>query len=449
MYQEIRFRSLLFLVVGCVASTAFGEDPDGLHDRSWPRWRGPLATGVAPSGDPPIRWSESENVRWKIPIDGHGSSTPIVWGDQIFLTTAIDTGRVDPDLPPPDQQPDRPFGITYPNTFYQYVVLCIDRESGQERWRRIASESVPAEGHHNDNSYASSSPTTDGQRLYVWFGSAGLYCYDLDGNPLWSRDLGKATTRLSFGEAASPVIHDGKLIVTRDQEEQSYIVVLDAKTGETLWRDERDEPSGWSTPIVVNIDGVDQLITNGKIRVRSYDLESGELIWQCGGQASNVTPSPVASEDTVYCMSGYRGSALFALPLNKTGDLTDTDAIRWSKQRATPYVPSPLLYDGLLYYTQSNNAILSCADAETGELYISQQRLPGLRALYASPVAAAGRVYLAGRRGTTLVIEHGRQFKVLAENQLEEGTDASPAIAGNELYLRGSKHLYCIAKPEA
>ena len=215
-----------------------------------------------------------------------------------------------------------------------------------------------AEGHHGDNSFASASPTTDGQRLYVWFGSAGLHCYDLDGTLLWSRDLGDARTRLSFGEASSPVIHQDKLIVTRDQEDQSYIVVVDARSGKTIWQADRDEPSGWSTPIVVPFGDTHQLVTNGKNRVRSYDLNDGTLLWQCGGQASNVTPSPVATSDTVYCMSGYRGSALYALPLDASGDITDSDSIKWTKDRAMPYVPSPLLYGDLLYYTQSNNAIL-------------------------------------------------------------------------------------------
>jgi outer membrane protein assembly factor BamB len=284
--------------------------------------------------------------------------------------------------------------------------------------------------------------------LYVWFGSAGLFCYDFDGKLIWSRDLGNARTRLSFGEASSPVIDDDKLIVTRDQEDPSYILVVDARTGETIWRADRDEPSGWSTPLVVEFRGTRQLVTNGKNRVRSYNLRNGELLWQCGGQASNITPSPVATSDTVYCMSGYRGSALYALPLNASGDITDSDTIKWTKNRATPYIPSPLLYDGLLYYTQSLSAILSCADAETGEVLIDRKRLSGIRNLYASPVAAAGRIYIAGRDGTTLVIRAGGEYQEIAENALNEGTDASPAIVGKQLFLRGKSHLYCIATPE-
>jgi outer membrane protein assembly factor BamB len=432
--------TVLFLATHCIAQETIDS-----RSQHWHQWRGPAANGVAPNGDPPVTWSESENILWKVPIDGRGSSTPIIWGDKIFLVTAIDSKQVDASLPAPEDQPERPFGITYPNTVHQYVVLCLDRATGTELWRRVSAERIPNEGHHGDNSFASSSPTTDGKRLYVWFGSAGLFCYDLEGKPLWSRNFGDVQTRLSFGEGSSPVVHDDKVIVTRDHEGQSYIVVVDAKTGETLWRADRDEPSGWSTPVVVFHNGKHQLITNGKVRVRSYDLDVGSLIWECGGQVSNVTPSPVLTGDSVLCMSGYRGSALYAIPLTATGDITDTDAIKWSRDRSTPYVPSPLLYDGLLYFNGSNSAVISCLDAESGEVLIEPSRMPGIRALYASPVGAAGRVYFAGRRGTTLVISRGDQFNVIAENKLNEGTDASPAIVGGQLFLRGKSHLYCIA----
>lgn len=447
--KSLMASSLILLLAGNAASEDTNpQNPDRPSSWHWHQWRGPDANGVAPHGDPPVTWSENENIHWKIPIDGRGSSTPIVWEDKVFLVTAIDTGQVDPKFEAPTDLPDNPFGITYPNTFHQYVVICLDRNSGQELWRRIAARRVPGEGHHNDNSFASASPTTDGRRLYVWFGSAGLHCYDLDGKLLWSRSLGDARTRLSFGEASSPVIHQDKVTVTRDQDDQSYIIVFDARTGETIWQADRDEPSGWSTPIVVSVGDKYQLVTNGKNRVRSYDLQDGTLLWQCGGQASNVTPSPVATSDTVYCMSGYRGSALYALPLDASGDITDSDSIKWTKDRATPYVPSPLLCGDLLYYTQSNNAILSCVRATTGDVLIDRERLSGIRRLYSSPVAAAGRIYIAGRAGTTLVIRQGDEFEVLAENVLDEGTDASPAIVGKQLFIRGKSHLYCIAAPE-
>jgi len=444
MFPKTTVPVVLSMVV-CFAHLSWAGDFQELKSQNWHQWRGPHANGVSSTADPPATWSERENILWKVAVDGHGNTTPIVWGDKVFLLTTIDTGRADPTLTPPNEQPDRPFGIKYPNTYHQYVVLCLDRNTGQELWRRVAAEEVPKEGHHGDNSFATASPTTDGQRLYAWFGSAGLYCYDLEGSPNWNRDLGPVKTRLSFGEGSSPVVHDYRVMIIRDQEDQSYLVVLDARSGETVWQVDRDEPSAWATPLVVEQGGDTQVITNGENRVRSYNLKDGKLIWECGGQVSNVTPSPVATADTVFCMSGYRGSALYALPLDATGDLTDTAEIRWTKSSGTPYVPSPLLYEGLLYFNQSNNPIMSCLDTEMGDIVIDRTRMPGIKRLYASPVGANGRIYFAGRDGTTLVLERSRNFKIIATNQLDEGVDASPALVGNQLFLRGKSHLYCIA----
>lgn len=441
----VRSGGVLFCgLVICVSQWAAAADFESLRSQNWHQWRGPDASGVAPDADPPLTWSEDEGVQWKVEIKGLGNSTPIIWGDRVFVLTVIDTGRVDPSKTPPADQPKRKFGIVYPNTYHQYVVLCLDRATGKELWRRVATEQVPQEGHHGDNSFASASPTTDGERLYVCFGMAGLYCYDLDGELLWDRELGPVQTRLSFGEGSSPVIHGDRLVLVRDHDGPSYMMTLDAKTGDTVWRAERDEPSGWSTPLIVERAGRTQVVTNGKNRVRSYDLTNGELLWECGGQVSNVTPSPVATDSAVFCMSGYRGAALYALPYDATGDLTDSAAALWTKSRGTPYVPSPLLYDGQLYFNRSNSAVMTSLDAATGNEILEPVRLPSLRGLYASPVGAAGRVYFVGRAGTTLVLSHGDEFKVLATNKVDDRFDASPAIAGDQLFLRGKSALYCI-----
>ena len=239
----------LFFVSHVAAATLTAQTAKEIRD-NWHQWRGPMATGLSLGRTPPLKWSETENIAWKTSIDGNGTSTPIIWNDKIFLLTTIDTGKVDPDLPPPDEQPKRMFGIKYPNTFHRYVVLCLDRATGDELWRKTAVEKVPHQGHHGDNDFASSSPTTDGIRLYVWFGSAGLFCFDLDGNELWKRDLGEVDTRLSFGEGSSPVIHDDRLILVRDHEGQSVIMAFNAKNGETIWKVDRDEPSAWATPLI-------------------------------------------------------------------------------------------------------------------------------------------------------------------------------------------------------
>ncbi len=409
----------------------------------WHQWRGPQNNGTSPSARPPLTWSETENVRWKVEIEGKGTSTPIVVGDRVYLTTAINTYEVDPSLPKPEDQPERVFGIKHPNTSYQMVVLCFDRMSGEQLWRSVATTLVPHEGHHKDASYASASPFCDGERLYCWFGSAGLYAYSLDGEKLWQRDLGQVRIGASLGEGSSPVVHDGKIVLVRDQDRsQSSIVVLNTADGKTLWEKDRDTKNSWATPAIAEHDGVSQVITAATMQVRSYDLATGEVIWWATGMSSNCTPSPIVDGDMVYCMSGYKGHALLAIPITGRGDVTDT--IRWQADRGTPYVPSPILLDGQLYYTQSNQNILTSRLASDGSETISRTRIPDLGDIYASPVGADGKIYFLGRKGTTVVIEPGDELQVLATNQLNDRFHASPALAGKQLFMRGMRFLYCL-----
>jgi outer membrane protein assembly factor BamB len=412
---------------------------------NWHQWRGPRADGTAPHGKPPLKWDDKTNIRWKTPLPGLGSSTPIVWGDFVFVLTAIETGReaAAGDLPRP--APDLPKKTTPPRTYHQFVVLAVDRNTGKVRWQRIAAEDVPHEGRHPSHTYAAYSPCTDGKYLYVSFGSHGVFCYDFAGNLRWKRrDLGRLETRLGWGEGASPTIHGDALIASWDQEGPSCLYVLDARTGQTRWKVKRDEITTWNTPLVVDYKGRTQIIVNATKRIRSYDLANGEVLWQCGGLTVNCIPSAVRFEDTAICMSGYTGAAAFAIPLDATGDVTGTDKILWSHKRGTPYVPSPLLTGDRLYFTQVNTPFLTCLDAKTGAVILNRQRLPGLGDLYASPVEADGRIYITDREGTTLVIERGDKFKVLSTNRLGEPIDASPAVVGKQMFLRGPKHLYCI-----
>ena len=431
----------LTLCLFLITHVANADDP---FDDNWHQWRGPEANGVSRTAKPPISWSEEKNVKWKVAIEGQGNSTPIVWKDKVFLLTAINTGRVDPSKPKPEDQPIRVFGIKHPNTFYKFVVLCLDRETGKEIWRKTAREYVPHEGTHRDADFASASPVTDGKRLYCWFGSAGLYCYDLNGEKLWERDLGKAYVGASLGEGCSPVVLKNKIVIVRDHARQSTIEVLNAKTGMTVWKKERDEPNAWATPRVVEHSGKVQVITAASNKIRSYNLTDGRIIWECGGLTGNVTPCPVIDENNVYCMSGYEGYSLLAIPLSSKGDITGLGQIAWSKKQGTPYVPSPILYDNLLYFTQSNQGILTGVEASSGKTFLERTRLPGIPNTYSSPVGADGRIYFLGRRGTTLVIEKGTKLKVLSTNKLDDQFNASPAIAGNQLFLRGRKNLYCI-----
>lgn len=433
---------VLSLVLMGVASVT-AEELAVRQSHNWHQWRGPAANGVAPHGNPPIEWNETRNLKWKAEIPGAGKSTPIVWEDRVFLITAINTGMVAEGVAKPEDQPQRPFGIKFPNTRYRFVVMCLDRATGAVQWERTAVEELPHEGHHGDNTFATASPTTDGRFVYVSFGSRGLYCYDLDGELKWKRKLNNVETRLSFGEACSPVVHGDYVVMNRDNDSDSRILVLDALTGDVRWEAKRDEKSAWATPLIVEHQGRTQVITNASQRVRSYDLKTGEVLWECGGQVGNVTPSPVLLGDHVICMSGYRGSSAMSLPLTAQGDITDTDQIAWRHGRDTPYVPSPLLYGELLYFNKLNNGILTIMDAPTGKPLLESVRMPGISNIYASPVGAADRVYFVGRDGSTLVMKHGKTLDVLANNKLDDAFDASPAIVGRQLLLRGQKHVYC------
>jgi len=437
--------AVLICCAWALATAAHAETPGPRRLDNWHQWRGPEANGTAPKADPPIEWDGKTNIKWKATLPGRGSATPIVWGDQVFVLTALQTDRVARAGELPKTDPRFEKKTNAPTNYYQFVVLSFDRATGKPRWKQIAAEQVPHEGHHQTHSYAAGSPTTDGKYLYVSFGSFGTYCYDLDGKLQWSRDLGRLNTRLGWGEAVTPVIHGDSLLLNLDQEEGSALLCLDAQTGKTKWKAERDEKTSWNTPLVVEHKGKFQVVLNGTTRVRGYDLETGKELWQCGGMTVNAIPSVVAAGDVVYCVSGYKGAAAVAIPLDTaSGDLTGGNKLLWRYNLGTPYVPSPLLVGDRLYFTLANNAQLTSLDTKTGKAILDRERLPGQKSFYSSPIAAAGRIYLADQAGTTLVLKQGDKLEVLATNRLNDPIDASPAAAGKQLFLRGEKYLYCI-----
>ncbi|MDE2905234.1 MAG: PQQ-binding-like beta-propeller repeat protein, partial [Acidobacteriota bacterium] len=290
------------------------------------------------------------------------------------------------------------------------------------------------------------SAVTDGEVVCAFFGSRGLYCYDMDGNPLWDRDFGDMRIRMGFGEGASPALHGDAIVVVWDHEGQSFITALDKRTGAQRWRTDRDESTSWSTPLVVEHAGGTQVVTSATDGVRGYDLETGALLWEGEGVTTNAIPSPVAAGGIAYLMSGYRGNRLYAVDLaSARGDISRGGGIVWSLDRDTPYVPSPVVHDGILYFTKSNSGILSAYDAATGENLYGPVRLSGIRDVYASPVVAGGRLYVTSRDGVTLVARAGPEFEILSMNRLDDDFDASPAVVGGEIYLRGRQYLYCIA----
>jgi outer membrane protein assembly factor BamB len=414
-------------------------------DRYWPQWRGPLGTGVAPHADPPVEWSEDRNVRWKIELPGSGHSTPIVWGDRVFLTAAVPTGETLPSPPRRRRGRHGALPVTHRQSF---VVLAVSRQDGEILWQTTVREAVPHEGVHYTGSFAASSPVVDGEHVFAFFGSHGLYCLTLDGELVWEIDLGDMTVEHEHGEGSSPTLHGDTLIVNWDHQGQSFVIALDKRTGRELWKVDRDEPTSWASPIVVEQDGKHQVVISGTNRVRAYDLDNGKVIWECAsGLSRNVTATPVAAGGMVYVGGNYFSRNLLAIRLDGAqGDITGTDNIVWSRARGTPFIPSPLLYGEALYFLNYYRAVLTRVHAKTGEERPGSFRLEGLGNIYASPVAAGDRVYITGREGATAVIRHDEDPEMLALNVLDDGFSASAAIAGKELFLRGERYLYCIAE---
>lgn len=421
-------RLLPVIIAILMLSQSCQTDTD--YTKNWPAWRGPEHTGVAPESNPPLSWSESSNIKWKKAIPGKGFSTPIVWKDKVFLTTAI----VKEDAPDSTIMP------------YTFKVLALSRENGELLWEKtVAEENVKARI-HNTSSHISNSSLTDGKFLYAYFGSRGLFCLDFEGNIIWERDFGQMEKRNNFGEGSSPALSGNKIVILWDHEGDSEIYCLDKRNRQDIWKMERDEPSSWSTPLIVDFEGKKQVITTASNKVRSYELDNGRLIWECEGLTGNVTPHPVYDNGMVYVMSGYRGYSLMAIRLaGAEGDISGTDAIAWSVKENTSYVPSPLLVNNRIYFLRSNGGSLSCLDALSGEVLYARESLADLGTVYNSPVYASGRIYQLGGSGLCYILKEGREFEILSENKLDDSFSASPAIAGNELFLRGHKYLYCIA----
>jgi outer membrane protein assembly factor BamB len=405
-----------------------------LDASQWPRWRGPNENGLV-DGNPPVEWSESKNVKWKTAIPGLGHATPILWNDRIYVQSAEQVSE----------------GGLLTDAVYRFKLMAIDRKTGTIVWDKTLRESHPAEdSHHNTTTYASTSGLTDGEHLYAFFGSLGLYCLDFEGNVKWDKDLGDMRTKNSFGEGTSPTIHGNTLVVNWDHEGDSFIVAMDKRTGKELWRTDRDEITSWATPLVVEHKGVNQVIVPASGKTRSYDLATGKEIWECAGLGSNVIPTALHKDGIVYVMSGHRAPAMQAISLDKAkGDIAGTDAVLWSLSQNTPYVASPLLSGDRLYLMKGRNSILSCYNAKTGEPIYGPERLPaGVGHVYASLAGTDDHFYIPGLDGTTMVVKNSAEYEVLGANELDQGIAASPMISGGDLFLRTYTHLYCIAEEQ-
>lgn len=484
---------------------------------NWPQWRGPGGASIANESNLPTEWSLDKNVKWKIDLPGVGWSCPVVWGDKVFVTTAVTENQTKPramggggggrfgkggERPPGDkggkdapggekkggdyQPPEKGKGKggfggmrspEPPNKVFQWEVYCLDRETGKQIWKQLAIERKPTIATHSTNTYASETPIVDGERLYVYFGMTGLFCYDLDGKLIWKKDIGSYPMVMGWGTGSSPLLVGDKLYVQCDNESKSFIVALDKKTGEEVWREARDEGSSWSSPYLWKNKQRTELVTAGSRKIRSYDPATGKLLWELtgassrrggdeggerpgggrpggglGGMGGLCSASPVGDDEQLYV--GFGGGAgsngpLFAVKAGAKGDVSlkagekSNDYVVWSKSGSGPPMASPLLYQGLLYVLPQRGNTVTCFDAKTGA-QVYQERIPDAQGFTSSPWAYDGKIFCLDQSGQTFVLTAGKEFKVLAKNPLNEMFWSSPAIAGGALYLRGVDHLFCV-----
>lgn len=435
----------LWLLLLAVTGPVFAGPPGPGH---WPHWRGPNRDGVAPEADPPVTWSADRNVAWTLPLPGEGHSTPVVWGDTLFLTLAVPVGEAREPLPETAEGAHDFRLVTHE---HEFRVLAVRRADGTRLWERTLRRALPNEGGYVTGSYASPSPSADGDRVYASFGSHGIHALDHDGTVLWERDLGDMRTHHGHGEGSSPALWKDTLVVNWDQEKDSFITALDARTGETRWRTPRDEITSWSTPLVVEHGGRAQVVVSATKKVRGYDLATGELLWECGGLSRNVVASPVAANGMVVVSNSYEWQILLGIRLDGArGDITGSDRVAWTIRRQTSYVASPLLLDGAVYYMGHLSGLMTGVDLETGKPRHPTFRLEGIRNVWASPIAAGGRIYVCDQAGATIVLKPGPAgVETLALNRLPDRFTASPVAVGGDLYLRGAKSLYAIREARA
>jgi outer membrane protein assembly factor BamB len=425
-----------------------------VYAENWPSWRGPEATGVSSETGIPAQWDLSKNIKWKVKVPGLGHSSPIIWGDRIFITTAVNSNPAEEDF-----QKGFPMVNRKSDTGdISWKVLCYERATGKLLWEKTAITQKPANGRHIKNSYASQSPVADGAYVFAFFGDQGMYCFDFNGKLVWSKNLGSFTMRSNWGLGSSPVLYKNFVIQTCDQETgKSFIIALNKNTGETAWKTDRDELSSWSTPFVYAQEGRPELVVNATNAVRSYDPETGKLLWECRGPATSITtPAPTFSNGLIIVSSGFimdRIKPITAFKPGASGDITlkqgeaSSESIVWRQQTGAPYIPSPIAYDGRIYVVL-DNGIIACYDAKTGKEIYGKQRIDvAASGFSASPVAMEGKLFCPSEDGDVYVIKAGDRYELLAKNSLAaESIMASPAISGGNLFIRSIKHLYCIQK---
>lgn len=419
--------------------------------QNWPQFRGPGATGIVESPGQPVKWDAAAllNVRWKLAIPGLAHSSPVVWGDKVFVTTAVNSKK--------DETRFGLFGDVAPvkdNPLHTWKVYAIDKNKGAILWERVAYEGIPKIKRHPKSSHAASTPATDGKYLIAMFGSEGLYAYDMNGEQLWKTDLGTLDAGWFYDAdyqweyASSPIIYKDLVIIQADIQKDSFIAAYDLKTGKLRWKTPREEIPSWGTPTVYEGKTRAELIANGTKAIRGYDPATGKELWKLGPMSEITTPTPFVAHDLIFVTSGYAPiQPIYAIRPGGNGDLSlkdgkeSSDFIAWSKQRGGPYMPTPIVYGDLLY-TCSNQGVLTAYDAKTGER-VYQERLGGTGGAFtASPVASDGKIYLASEDGDVFVVKAGPKYELLSKNPVGEVMMATPAISGGVVIVRTVSHLY-------
>ena len=431
----------VLLIMICLSFAALGQT-------NWPQWRGLNASGVSSETGLPSEWDGSKNIRWKAPIPGRGHSSPIVWGNKIFLTTSIE-GPVVPGAEAvrhmrKGQEYRHPDSVGADHS-YTLKLLCVDLDSGKILWDKTVYEGTVYDNRHKKNTYASATPVTDGKFVFLSFEAEGIYCYDFDGKRIWKSSLGKIA-KGGMGPGTSPVLYENLLILQADQEygEGSFIAAVDKKNGKEVWRVERDQRRSWATPLLIKTTQRTELVTSGPNNIISYDPATGRELWRAPGVISNPIPSPVTGQGLVFVTAGSDAKRAFAIRLGGSGDLAGTPNVVWSYEKGTAYVPSPILYNEYLYLITDAGAI-TCLEAATGKL-IYQTRIPMAASFTASPVAFEGKIMFVSEDGDSFILKAGPSPEILNANGLGEPVYASPAIVAGRILIRGQSNLYCIAK---
>ena len=412
---------------------------------NWPQWRGPSGQGISEEKNLPTQWGVGKNIKWRTPLPGRGHSSPIVWGNRIFVTTAIEGEAVPGAKAVKHMMGDKEF--LHPDSIgadkkHTFKVICLDRETGKILWEQTAFEGTPYDNRHRKSSYAASTPATDGNLVFAFFGTEGLYAYNMKGKLAWKADLGKLGT-VGMGTGTSPILYKNLVLMQCDEEGggASFIVALDSKTGKEVWKTPRKVQVSWATPMLVKTAKRTELITSGTETIISYDPATGKELWRHKGVESNAIPSPVANGEMVFVTAGFPTKVAMAINLGGAGDLADT--VVWKYSKGTAYVPSPILYGDYLYLT-TDRGILTCLDARTGEVKYEGGRVPVPATFTASPVAFDGKILMTSEDGDTFMVKAGPTHEILATNSVGEPVYASPAIADGRIFIRGEKNLYAI-----